>query len=58
MQHSASMPATQIVSESTARQQWEKPTLSKLPPLTELTLQTGGAIPGGGGSGGGGSTVF
>jgi hypothetical protein len=58
MQHSGSMPATQIVSERSSKQPWEKPSLSKLPPLTELTLQTGGAIPGGGGSGGGGSTVI
>ena len=55
MQRSGSVPAPQTQSEST-RQPWVKPSLSKLPPLTELTLQTGGAIPGGGG--GGGSTVF
>ena len=34
---------------------WEMPLLSKLPRLTELTLQTGGSIPGGGTGGG---TVF
>lgn len=34
---------------------WEPPQLSKLPPLTELTLATGGPI---GGGGGGGGTVF
>jgi hypothetical protein len=38
-----------------ARQKWEVPALTKLPPLTELTLQTGGGIPGGGSGGG---TVF
>jgi len=37
------------------RQKWEAPALTKLPALTELTLQTGGGIPGGGGGGG---TVF
>ena len=37
---------------------WEPPTLTKLPRLSELTLQSGGnEIPGGGGTGGGGSTV-
>lgn len=34
---------------------WETPKLSKLPPLTALTLQTGGGIHGGGAGGG---TVF
>ena len=29
---------------------WERPALTSLPPLTELTLQTGGGIPGGIGS--------
>ncbi|MEP6491712.1 MAG: hypothetical protein ABJF01_03485 [bacterium] len=38
-----------------SRLPWEAPKLSKLPSLTELTLQTGSAIPGGGG---GSSTVF
>jgi hypothetical protein len=37
---------------------WEPPTVSQLPRLTELTLATGGGIPGGGGTGGGGSTVI
>lgn len=37
---------------------WQPPELQELPPLTELTLQTGGPIDGGGDTGGGGSTVF
>ncbi|MDB4916250.1 MAG: hypothetical protein JWM95_3894 [Gemmatimonadetes bacterium] len=37
---------------------WEMPALTRLPPLTELTLVTGPAIHGGGGTGGSGSTVF
>jgi len=37
------------------RATWQAPTLKRLPRLTELTLQTGGGIPGGGGGGG---TVF
>ena len=40
---------------SAPRLQWEVPALSKLPPLTELTLVTGGRIHGGGSGGG---TVF
>lgn len=39
----------------TGREPWAKPVLSKLPPLTDLTLQTGGRILGGGSGGG---TVF
>jgi hypothetical protein len=35
---------------------WEPPSLSPLPRLTELTLATGGGIPGGGNTGG--STVI
>jgi hypothetical protein len=35
---------------------WTAPRVESLPRLSELTLQTGGGIPGGGGSGG--STVF
>ena len=34
---------------------WVKPEVEQLPPLTELTLQTGAPI---GGGGGGGGTVF
>jgi hypothetical protein len=37
---------------------WTPPSVAPLPRLTELTLQTGGGIPGGGGTGGGGSTVI
>jgi hypothetical protein len=42
----------------TVRLPWETPSVSQLPRLTELTLATGGGIPGGGGTGGGGSTVI
>lgn len=38
------------------RKPWVEPRMQPLPPLTQLTLQTGPAIPGGGGGGGG--TVF
>ncbi len=41
-----------------ARRPWVTPVVAELPPLTSLTLQTGGPIGGGGGTGGGGSTVF
>jgi hypothetical protein len=37
---------------------WTTPAVRDLPHLSELTLQTGGAIDGGIGTGGGGSTVF
>lgn len=40
------------------RAAWEPPTLEELPPLTELTLQSGPPIGGGGDTGGSGSTVF
>lgn len=39
------------------RRAWTAPSVTDLPRLTELTLQTGPGIPGGGGPGGGGSTV-
>lgn len=41
-------------------QPWVTPEITDLPPLTDLTLQTGigPGIPGRGGIGGGGSTVF
>lgn len=40
------------------RRPWTPPRLEELPPLTDLTLQTGDPISGGGDTGGGGSTVF
>src|SRR4051812_42220941 len=39
------------------RQPWETPVLQPLPRLTELTLATGGGIPGGGDIGGGSTVV-
>lgn len=39
-----------------ARRAWVPPTITELPKLTELTLDS--PIDGGGGTGGGGSTVF
>jgi hypothetical protein len=42
---------------ASARQPWETPEVTRLPRLTELTLATGGGIPGGGDIGGG-STVI
>jgi hypothetical protein len=50
--------------EAEAREPWVRPVIEELPPLTELTLQSGGpeggSVDGGGNiSGGGtGSTVF
>jgi len=41
-----------------ARMPWQRPTITDMPRLTELTLTTGPTIPGGGGPGGGGSTVI
>ena len=43
--------------QTTPRRPWQIPTITDLPRLTTLTLQTGPGIPGGGGPGGGGSTV-
>lgn len=40
------------------RRPWVEPAVEELPSLTDLTLQTGGPIPGGGNTGGNGSTVF
>lgn len=37
---------------------WAAPAVEEMPRLTELTLQTGNAIPGEAGTFGGGSTVF
>lgn len=42
----------------TPRLTWQAPEVKDLPRLTELTLQTGGAIPGECGVGGSGSTCF
>jgi hypothetical protein len=42
----------------TGRSPWVAPRVEGLPRLTELTLTTGGGIPGGGGTGGSGSTVI
>jgi hypothetical protein len=40
------------------RQPWIAPSVTELPKLSELTLQSGAPIDGGGGTGGGGTTVF
>ena len=40
-----------------SREPWETPAVTRLPRLTELTLATGGGIPGNGDIGGG-STVI
>jgi len=45
------------LSAPTSREPWEAPAVTRLPRLTELTLATGGGIPGGGDIGGG-STVI
>ncbi len=45
-------------SDDRRRRPWVEPAVEELPPLTDLTLQTGGSIPGGGDTSGGGSTVF
>ena len=55
MDNSTRVPADRNAAPRTTRLPWEPPQLSKLPPLTELTLATGGPINGGGGGGG---TVF
>ncbi|MGD8700481.1 MAG: hypothetical protein PVJ43_14385 [Gemmatimonadales bacterium] len=44
--------------EPRVRAPWVRPEVTELPPLTELTLQTGDPIGGGGDTGGGGSSVF
>lgn len=51
-------PDTDGSPPASGRSRWMPPELIELPPLTELTLQTGGPIGGGGDTGGGGSTVF
>jgi hypothetical protein len=43
-------------SEPAPKRPWHTPIVQTLPKLIELTLQSGGIIPGGGG--GGGSTIF
>ena len=55
MEQSSKTPAKAGVPPTSARLPWEAPRLSKLPPLTELTLVTGPPV---GGGGGGGGTVF
>jgi len=51
------IPAEGIEPTPTGKAPWISPTVTELPRLTDLTLQTGG-IRGGGDTGGGGSTVF
>ena len=50
-----SVSGNEVVVAEVKRGAWQAPALKRLPRLTELTLQTGGGIPGGGGGGG---TVF
>jgi len=52
------MSAAVSVRTAAARLPWQRPAVTELPRLTELTLTTGPTIPGGGGPGGGGSTVI
>lgn len=42
---------------ATQRSAWVAPEVRDLPRLTDLTLQTGGGVPGEGSTGGGGGTV-
>lgn len=51
-------PDTDDSPAASERLRWRPPGLVELPPLSQLTLQTGGPIGGGGDTGGGGSTVF
>lgn len=51
-------PSPPDVHHAARRRPWVRPALEELPPLTSLTLQSGGPIPGDGDTGGGGSTVF
>jgi hypothetical protein len=57
MQSSRSTPIASSTPERPTKHAWERPALIKLPPLTELTLQTGPGIPGSGDPPGSG-TVF
>jgi len=50
-------PTNPTASAPAAREPWEAPVVNRLPRLTELTLATGGAIPGDGDTGTG-STVI
>lgn len=54
----ADTPSVTTPARPQPRRAWVRPEVADLPRLTELTLQTGPAIPGGGGPGGGGSTVI
>jgi hypothetical protein len=56
MSHNA-LPMPSISPRATQRSVWVAPEVRDLPRLTDLTLQTGGDIPGEGGTGGGGGTV-
>ena len=58
MSNSISETANQDSGVARVRRAWVRPVAVVLPKLSELTLQSPGAIPGGGGTGGGGSTVI
>jgi hypothetical protein len=53
----APAPSSPSLAQARGRRPWSRPTVTDLPRLTDLTLSTGGGIPGNGGTGGGGSTV-
>lgn len=52
------VPESGDTSSATGRRAWVEPTITQLPALNELTLQSTAPIPGGGGTGGGGTTVI
>jgi len=52
-----STAARAVAAAEDGRRQWVEPRVEQLPRLNELTLATGGGIPGGGDPGSG-STVF
>jgi hypothetical protein len=52
------LPSPADAPPAACRRPWVSPLLEELPPLTRLTLQSGGPIPGDGDTSGGGSTVF